>query len=437
MALPISIPYTFANATTSIPLSQLDTDISTIYATVNGIGNGTVALANVVITGGIISNVSGISTSSIANGTSNVSIATANGSVVVSTAGNTAMTVDTSQNITTVGTVAMASSFKRNRIINGNMVIAQRATSAALPVNNSSTYTTVDRFCVFCGTGTAGTSSQVASGLTGFQYALKIQRTAGNTGTANIDIGQAVETANSIDLAGNSVTFSFYAKAGANFSASGSNIIIQLATGTGTDQSFSNMTGGLWTGQSNIINFVSQAITTSWARYTFTASVASTATQIGFQIIYTPTGTAGADDSLYFTGVQLEVGTKATPYEMQIYSDQLAQCQRYLPAYRSSGGTNESISTGVATSAGNGQITITFPVTTRVPVTGLVVSSAGHMTLNVNVAGVGTAAAFAVSGYSAATFNLTVGAGGMTTGYAGFLIFNNASGYLYFTGAEL
>ena len=58
MALPISIPYTFANATTSIPLSQLDTDISTIYATVNGIGNGTVALANVVITGGIVSNLS-------------------------------------------------------------------------------------------------------------------------------------------------------------------------------------------------------------------------------------------------------------------------------------------------------------------------------------------------------------------------------------------
>ena len=37
--------------------------------------------------------------------------------------------------------------------------------------------------------------------------------------------------------------------------------------------------------------------------------------------------TAGA--TFYITGVQLEVGTKATPYEMQIYSDQLAQCQRY------------------------------------------------------------------------------------------------------------
>jgi hypothetical protein len=31
----------------------------------------------------------------------------------------------------------------------------------------------------------------------------------------------------------------------------------------------------------------------------------------------------------YITGVQLEVGTKATPYEFVTYSDQLAQCQRY------------------------------------------------------------------------------------------------------------
>ena len=229
--------------------------------------------------------------------------------------------------LTTTGTVVMGSSFLRNYVINGDMRVAQRGTSAALPVNNSSTYTTLDRFCSFCLTGQTGTSSQVASGLTGFQYALRLQRTASNTSTANIQTGQALETINSIPLAGQSVTFSFYAKAGANFSGSG--VFIQFATGTGTDQSFANMTGSLWTGQSNLINFTTQAITTTWTRYTFTVSVASTATQIGFQLGYTPSGTAGASDFVDITGVQIEQGSVATPFERRQYGQELALCQRY------------------------------------------------------------------------------------------------------------
>ena len=51
MALPITVPYTFGTATTAIPLTNLDSDFSTVYYAVNGLGNGTVALANVQITG--------------------------------------------------------------------------------------------------------------------------------------------------------------------------------------------------------------------------------------------------------------------------------------------------------------------------------------------------------------------------------------------------
>jgi hypothetical protein len=62
MALPVTIPNTFANATTSIPLSQLDTNFSTLANAVNGINSGSEILANlkssnVTITGGVISNV--------------------------------------------------------------------------------------------------------------------------------------------------------------------------------------------------------------------------------------------------------------------------------------------------------------------------------------------------------------------------------------------
>ena len=57
MALPISIPNTFATATNNIPLNQLDTNFTTVSNAINGIGNGSEALANVAITGGTMTNV--------------------------------------------------------------------------------------------------------------------------------------------------------------------------------------------------------------------------------------------------------------------------------------------------------------------------------------------------------------------------------------------
>jgi hypothetical protein len=56
MTLPVTIPNTFANATTSIPLANLDANFVAIYDAVNGIGNGSESLANVSITGGSVSN---------------------------------------------------------------------------------------------------------------------------------------------------------------------------------------------------------------------------------------------------------------------------------------------------------------------------------------------------------------------------------------------
>jgi hypothetical protein len=57
MALPITIPYTFAGATGTAQLSQLDADLSLLASTINGIGSGSVPLANVQITGGSLSNI--------------------------------------------------------------------------------------------------------------------------------------------------------------------------------------------------------------------------------------------------------------------------------------------------------------------------------------------------------------------------------------------
>ena len=58
MALPVTVPNTFAGATASIPLSQLDANFNSLSNAINGIANGVETLANVQVTGGTINNMS-------------------------------------------------------------------------------------------------------------------------------------------------------------------------------------------------------------------------------------------------------------------------------------------------------------------------------------------------------------------------------------------
>jgi hypothetical protein len=84
MSLPITIPNTFATETNNIPLSDLDANFTTVTNAINGIGNGSEALANVAITGGTIANVS-ITSGSI---TGITDLAVADGGTGASTAAN-------------------------------------------------------------------------------------------------------------------------------------------------------------------------------------------------------------------------------------------------------------------------------------------------------------------------------------------------------------
>ena len=114
MSLPVTVPFTFGNATTTQNLSSLDADFATIYNAVNGIGNGSVALSNVTITGGSINNTN-ISVSAIQNGNSKVEIPLANGNVVITTNGGSALTVDTNHNI--IGTANISDSIGNVRTV--------------------------------------------------------------------------------------------------------------------------------------------------------------------------------------------------------------------------------------------------------------------------------------------------------------------------------
>jgi hypothetical protein len=90
MALPVTIPNEFANATTSIPLSQLDTNFTTLANAVNGISDGSETLANVTAT---VVNATTVDTTNIEvtnikakDGSAAVVITDSTGAVAVSTA---------------------------------------------------------------------------------------------------------------------------------------------------------------------------------------------------------------------------------------------------------------------------------------------------------------------------------------------------------------
>ena len=215
----------------------------------------------------------------------------------------------------------------RNKVINGDMRVCQRGTSAALTASYA--YQVADRWAATQFPTASGTISQIGFSAGGIYAALKLQRTAGSTNVSNFLLAHVLESINSIPLQGKQVTLSFLASAGSNFSAAGSSLAIQVFTGTGTDQGVSTLGG--WTGSVTAVN-TSVSITTSLTRYSATFTVAANATQIGIAFKATPVGTAGADDSFYVTNVQLECGANATPFEDIPFNLSQLLCYRYYYA---------------------------------------------------------------------------------------------------------
>ena len=240
---------------------------------------------------------------------------------------------------TSTGLRYTAGNAQGNPVLNSAFQVWQRGTTST----TANGYATADRWYQYRGAATASWS-QVTTGLpTGFQYAMKVQRTAGQTSTDGIAINQVFETINSIPFAGKTVTLSFYAKAGANYSPTSSALAVRGYTGTGTDQAAGAF--GTWTGYAEPISG-SATLTTTWTRFTFTGTFASTATQFGMVFYLFGTGTAGADDSFQMTGVQLDVGSVALPFRTYASTIQgeLAACQRYC--YIIQGNTTNASSLG-------------------------------------------------------------------------------------------
>jgi hypothetical protein len=149
-----------------------------------------------------------------------------------------------------------------------------------------------------------------------------------------------LETADSIRCQGQTVTLSFWAAAGANWSPQNGVLNVLLASGTGANQSAANMVSGSWTGYVSLVLApqqgsaaaaanIAQPVTTTWTRYSFTASVPAACTQLGVLFSATPVGTAGTADFVQIMGVQLEIGAQATPFEHRDAQVELEIAQRY------------------------------------------------------------------------------------------------------------
>jgi hypothetical protein len=282
---------------------------------------------------------------------------TLNGTTGITTPANTVtgnesvggnLTVSGTGSVNVTGTVVMGSSFIRNRIINGNMVIDQRNAGASVTPTSTPTYT-LDRWELNLSQASKLSVQQNAGSVTppaGYTKYLGLTSLSAYavSSTDNFRLDQPIEGFNLADLgwgtaSAATITVSFWVRS----SLTGS-FGFQLNNNAGT--------------RSYPTTYTISAANT-WEYKTITIAGDTTGTwetgnlvgvRVGFQLGYgsslsgtggswnagSPSAVTGATSlvgtsgaTFYVTGVQLEVGSSATPYEMQIYSDQLAQCQRY------------------------------------------------------------------------------------------------------------
>jgi len=228
----------------------------------------------------------------------------------------------------------------QNLLVNGNFDIWQNGTTITDPNPDAAGTAgyTADQWRAGRGTDATGMSVSRQTDVPaspGFRFSAKVQRTAADVSTQQINIFQPVETARAKQLQGQYVTFSAWLKIGANFSGSGSTLLVRIFTGTGTDEGSWNT----YTGQVTLLSTNTPALNTSWQRFQFTPTspVAANATEIAVYLSYLPTGTAGADDSFYVDGAMLVPGQFAGPNEFLPQEIVILDCDRYF--FSTFGGT--------------------------------------------------------------------------------------------------
>jgi len=272
----------------------------------------------------------------------------------------------------------------RNLIINGAMAVSQRSTSVTGITGGG--YNTIDRMKVDLndnGTWTHSQDTDVPSG-NGFANSWKLDVTTADTAVASgsyhlfryLFEGQDLQRLKKGTSNAESVTVSFWIKSTITgtylaelFDNDNSRQISQSYTisiadtwekktltfagdtsGTLDDDNGSSFSLNLWFGAGS--NFSSGTLNTSWASST-------NANRAVGQV----NAASSASNNIYLTGIQLELGEQATPFEHRSYGDELARCQRYCNALLEYGtgdtGSNRCYNADYA--GNNGFVTMSYP----------------------------------------------------------------------------
>jgi hypothetical protein len=221
----------------------------------------------------------------------------------------------------------------RNLIINGDMQVAQRATSVT--GQTGSDVLTVDRFRGH-GSGATFNMSQQAVTLGG-ESGLPIQFTKflrynATTGANNCGVWQAVEDVTRVQ---GTHTLSFYAK-GTNPAGGVISLDNRQYFGSGGSSELDDDTRTF-------------SVTSTWQKFTFTVTPTVAGKTIGASSYYRPFFKQPSSDNgsaawtLDITGVQLEVGDTATPFEHRSYGEELAKCHRYFQKLSCSGSSTRQM----------------------------------------------------------------------------------------------
>jgi hypothetical protein len=321
----------------------------------------------------------------------------------------------------------------RNRIINGACVIDQRNAGASV-TPTSGTYT-LDRWVAYLSQTNKLTIQQNAGSVTppaGFTNYLGVTSSSAYSVVSSdeFNINQPIEGFNVADLAwgtanAKTVTLSFWVRSSLTGTFGGclrngsvarsypfSYTISAANTWEYKTITVAGDTTGTWatnntTGLFVTIGLGNGASTSNtagaWAAGNFTNATGATSV----------VGTNGA--TFYITGVQLEAGTTASPFEYRQYGTELALCQRYFYSTNITG----VICIGGSSTVSNGCVTFPVVMRTSPTVTGQTVNRMTN---------------FIVLDYSGSyTFSATNNAGNAQTSIA----YSQSSGSTWATGVPL